>query len=456
MRNEHTATGERQELAYSLDNSAVFMASVAGPAEPFVFRLSAELDAAVSLPELTAALDSLRPRFPTFFVGLRKGVFWHYLGPLPEAEVLEPEEGDPCAPMGRGRCLVRVIPKGRRVSCEFHHVVTDGMGGLSFLKSLIVEYLRLRGGTALPGTADYPGILRPESAPQREELEDSYGRIFRDGVPMPEKAGRSFTIPGRRMERAYRVTRGVLPSDTLHDAARRRGATVTDLLVAAHFAALQELRAGLPDTARIRRRWRLSVQVPVDLRRIYGSRTLRNFFLFAAPQADLRLGTWSFDELLRRAHHETRLGLEGKELLRQVRRNVGGQRNPVARPVLLPLKDLVLRIVNATIGASSYSGSLSNLGVVELPRPFADHVTSFEFVPPRSKTVGANIGVVAWKGRTRICVGSTVADLGFERAFFRGLAGLGLPVALSAPLGTRSAAPAPGESVLTRHSARPA
>lgn len=417
---------------YVLDNSAVFTAAIAGASGPFVFRLSCELDESIRLAELSQALERLRPRFPFLFVAMGHGVFWHYLDPIADPPRVERERAYPAASIRyrRGRALVRVIAYGRRIACEFHHAVTDGMGGMAFLRSLTVEYLQLVGiGTDAPPEA-FSDIPRPGDPEDPEEEEDAYDRYFKKEAPLPDAIPRAFLMPGKRRTRQYYHTVGRIPLAAALSAAKGRSATLTELLTAVHIAALQDLFHSMPPRSRRRARKTITVQVPVNLRRIYPSRTLRNFFLFAAPSIDLRLGFWTFDEILRRVHHSLRLGLEPKELLRQLRRNVGGERNPLSRAVFLPLKAAVLRIVNSLIGVGSYSGSISNLGAVSLPEPFASRVSLFGFLPARSRVPGATVGVLSWKDEVHIGIGSLVAAPDFERAFFTRLVSLGIPVVI--------------------------
>lgn len=413
---------------YALDNSAVFTAAIAGAAGSFVFRLSADLDETIRLPELSRALSALKDRFPFLFVSLGHGVFWHYLEPLRGEPRLEREDSHPAAPIAyrRGRPLVRVMAYGRRVAVEFHHAVTDGTGGLAFLRALIVEYLALRGaGAELPREA-FADIPRPGDPADPEEEEDAYGRYFRREAPLPDSAPPAFLIPGKRRSRGYREITGAVPLAAALRCAKERSVTLTELLAAVHLAALQDLYEEGP---RSRKRRVVSVQVPINLRKIYPSRTLRNFFLFASPSIDTRLGHWDFDEILRRVHHSLRLGIEKKELLRQLRRNVGGERNPFGRFVLLPVKLVVLRAINRAIGVGAYSGSISNLGQIWMPDALAARVRAFRFIPSRAVATGANVGVLSWGGELRVTVGSLVEDRAFERKFFGRLAALGLDVA---------------------------
>jgi len=415
---------------YRLDNSAVFTAAIAGASGPFVFRVSCNLDESIHLDSLTQALSRLAPRYPFLFVALGHGVFWHYLSPLKNPLRPVAESPYPAEPIRyrRNRPLMRVSAYGTRIACEFHHALTDGTGSLAFLRSLVLEYLSLRGVADPAGKQKIPGIPRPEDPFDPEEAEDAYSRYFVRSSPLPDPVTKAFLLPGKRRGKGFRECIGTMPLQEALTLARSSKVSLTELLVAVYAATLQDVYEALPPWRRRCTRKRISVQVPVDLRKRYPSRTLRNFFLFAAPSIDLRLGHWHFDEILQRVHHQLRLGLEEKELLRQLRRNVGGERNLIGRPILLPIKTVVMRLINASIGVGSYSGSLSNLGAVEVPEPWSSRIEGFSFLPSRAVSTGANVGVASWKNDLYVCIGSLVCDRSFERLFFSRLAGMGLAV----------------------------
>lgn len=63
-----------------------------------------------------------------------------------------------------------MIYRGKRIGVEFFHALTDGTGGMVFLKTLIGEYLRLKGVDFLYGD----GVLDPAQTCRKEEHEDGF------------------------------------------------------------------------------------------------------------------------------------------------------------------------------------------------------------------------------------------------------------------------------------------
>jgi hypothetical protein len=69
---------------------------------------------------------------------------------------------------------------------------------------------------------------------------------------------------------------------------------------------------------------------------------MRNFSSYVSPEADMRLGLYSFDELLSRVHHRMKIEADRRELGRQITRNVGAEQAPVIRVAPLFIKDVFL------------------------------------------------------------------------------------------------------------------
>ena len=131
-----------------LDNAAKLFPAIISEDLTSVFRLTASLKEPVRYSALKEAVAITSKRFPYFSVSLGSGIFWHFLefkDLLPRIQV---EEEIPCTAFAVNRKnepLYRVIIKRNRISVEFIHILTDGGGGLEYLKSLLYTYLTLTG-----------------------------------------------------------------------------------------------------------------------------------------------------------------------------------------------------------------------------------------------------------------------------------------------------------------------
>ena len=163
-----------------LDNAAKIYPAAKRRTWTNYFRLSANLSEPIDLPVLRAALDVTVRRFPSMAVRLRRGAFWYYLEQIPKAPEIQAEKSCPLqhVPFDSVRkCAFRVLVYKDRIAVEFFHAVTDGTGGLIFLKTLLAEYLSEKYGINVPAEK---GVLGRLEEPDEEELEDSFLRYAGD------------------------------------------------------------------------------------------------------------------------------------------------------------------------------------------------------------------------------------------------------------------------------------
>jgi hypothetical protein len=421
---------------YALDNAAIIMPAVTNEITTGLFRFEAELDAPIDPEAMKGALDLTVRRMPYFNVSLRRGLFWYYFEPCSTLPPLYPDSPSPCQQWDINRSgtrMFRVRCEQNRIATEFSHAMTDGTGGLSFFKTLLAHYFFLKGidpGTRL-GEGEWSDILVSGSAVQ-EEFEDAYQRYFPKGLPFPETGLNAFHLDSRPLPGGqYRVISGILSTAQVLAEAKRRNATLTELLVAVYLDALQHI---WHETKPHPRTPLVAVEVPINLRALFPSRTFRNFSLFVLISEDMRLGMRSFDELVERTHYQMKLEYDRMSIAKHLSRNAGSARSLGVRLVPLWVKDIFARILFAKFGESMLSGFISNLGPVEMPPGFVLHIHRFGFIPAPSLTTLTNASVVSWGDELLVNFGSLAQSRDIERLFFRRLRSLGLHVSVSCRL----------------------
>ncbi len=417
----------REQGWLRLDNAAKIYPSSDSSRSPAVFRISVELKAPVRVAALQDALGRVLPRCPYFQVYLKRGLFWYYLqrhGNIPAIEPLTEGAVSIIPIHRRDTHLLRVQARGRTVAVDFSHILTDGSGGLSFLGTLLAEYLSLCG----VAVTDRTPFLDPAQPADAEEYEDAHNRFFHGRLPRPPRLSAAYQLPpGPPADHGYRVIRGRMPVAPVRELARGRGVSLTEYLVALYAHSLAEVRRAHG----LSRRSVVRIEVPVNMRRFHPSRTMRNFSLYVSPEIDLAVGDYSLEEVVERMHHSMRMEIDEKQLSRQIARNVAAERNPLVRVAPLALKDLMLSVAHRRMADTVYSGVLSNLGVVTVPQALEPYVDSFDWTLGPNSTIKKGCAVLGFRDELRIAFGSVVEDREVERRFFTTLAGEGVPVAVA-------------------------
>ena len=414
-----------QKKWYRLDTAALIFPAIARRDWSNGFRLSATLTEAVDPALLQKAADEMKARFPSFFVGLRKGFFWYYLEENPGHVTVQPDYAYPLTFMSRRelrRSCLRILYYKNRIAAEFFHALTDGHGGSVFLCSLTARYLELRYGLDIP-KGDMVRALT--ETPEPEELEDSF---LKNAAPAAasRREARSFHLRGTREGGGYRhLTTGIVDTKALLDLAHKYGVSVTAFLA----AVMAQSIIGMQDLKRRKKRQRqVKITIPVDLRRLFGSRTLRNFSLVLNIGADPRFGDYTLEELCRLVWHRLSAEATRQNMAGMIAANVLPQQLTALRLAPLFLKDLVMDMVYRQSGEGGGSLCISNLGRVELPEAMAGPVRRLEFIIGPQRTYPNNCSVVSFGERTCINMIRNIRESELERRFFSTLVELGLAV----------------------------
>lgn len=415
----------RKDVWYKLDLSAIVYPTLQRRDFSSVYRLSVMLKEKIDPVLLQTALDRTLPRFPTYKVAIRKGLFWRYLEPnnRPGPYVLE-DIKNPCMPMpfkGNNRYLIRVYYYDRRISLEAHHSLGDGTGGMCLLQTLTAVYLGLLGHPVKPEGF----VLDIDSAPDPEELEDAYMRYANAQFCPPRPAEKTYRVRGTK-EPFYtlNIIDGILSVQEVMAVAKRYHASITEYLNAVLlYALLQKQNADFHIRLRPVR-----IAMPVNLRRFFPSKTLRNFITMVYPSIDPRLGEYQFEEIVEHIHHYMRYYINDKFLRGDITTNAATQRNPLIRVVPLFIKDLVVRTFYTRVQDKNSSAGLTNMGALHVPpdmKPFIERFDIYMGQPFSSRT---NCAIISYEDVLTINFASSIVEADVERYFFRKLVQDGIHV----------------------------
>lgn len=409
-----------------LDNAAKIYPAIQTAEMTAVFRLSAVLTERVKIKPLLVAIGLLENRFPYYKMKPRKGFFWYYLQYYDEKITVIPDAGIPCRAFGSDELLFRILVKANRISVEFSHILTDGSGGFEFLKSLLMTYFESC-GFSFQGSAPY---MRPDEQISPEEFEDAFGKNFQMDLPAPVRIPKSFhlTYPLKPRPR-FDVMSFLLDIGEMMTRAKHFKVSLTVYLVSVYLFSLQSIYNRMPAHRKRRRRKIFRIQVPVNLRRMYPSKTMRNFSLYVMPEIDLHLGRYSFEEILKVVYHKMQLETDKKLISKIISRNVGAEKNILLKNTPLFIKSLILYFTYRIQGTSRYSGVITNLGKVSL-HPEADKlVDHFIFIPPpANKTLRVNCGAIGFGNKLVLSFGNITRSRELEREFITTLTHSGLHV----------------------------
>ncbi len=411
-----------------LDNAAKLFPAIISDDLTSVFRLTVALKEPVRYSIIKDAVVVTSQRFPYFNVSLGSGIFWHFLEFHNKPPRIHTEEAIPCtafAIKSKHEPLYRILVKGNRISVEFIHILTDGAGALEFLKSLLFTYLTLSGKQN--GTGE--GIILPDSPISHEEFEDAYNRFFKP-LPPPQKLGKSWHLPFRLSQKpGTKVIRAEIKTCEILEVSKRYKATLTEYFASVYFFALQKIFNSVKTNKRIVKRKILRIEIPVNLRNIYPSKTLRNFSLFVMPEIDMRLGSYTFEEILRSVQYQMRLNTQEKQISRFLSSNVSYEKYFIVKILPLFIKNMAIASIYRGIASKRLTGLITNPGRVTVPPELEKFVDYFEMIStPPNRKLKVSCSLISFRDKLRICFTNITESADLERLIFKHLKEEGIHV----------------------------
>ncbi|MBQ4066807.1 MAG: alpha/beta hydrolase fold domain-containing protein [Clostridia bacterium] len=411
-----------------LDNAAKIYPAARRQNWSNVFRLSCTLKEEVDPAVLSSALDVTARRFPSIAVRLRKGAFWYYLQQLSEAPKIMKDYSYPLTRMSikeTKRCAFRVLVYKKRIAVEIFHSLTDGTGALIFLKSLVAEYLQQKYSASIPSEL---GVLGRLEEPSEAELEDSFGK-YAGSLCASRRENTAWHMTGTPETGGFlNLTCMKLPVSAVVEAARSYGVSVTNFLCAVMMMALQNMQNEQEPS--VARRKPVKVLIPVNLRNLFESRSLRNFAMYTTPEILPALGDYSFEEICRVVRCCMNAEITPKQMSMKIATNVKSERIMAVKIMPLFIKNIVMKAVFDTVGECKSCLSLSNLGAVRIPREMEEYVERFDFILGVQASAPYNCGVISYKDTLYINFIRNIKESELERHFFLVLRSLGIPVAV--------------------------
>ncbi|MBS4828575.1 MAG: alcohol acetyltransferase [Firmicutes bacterium] len=412
---------------YRLDLSAIVYPTLQRRDFSSVYRLSVLLKEDVNPDVLQQAVDIAIKRFPTYKSAMRKGLFWRYLEPNNNpGPIVQKDVRNFCMPMpfkSNNRYLVRFYWYGRRIALEAHHSLGDGTGGMFLLQTVTAVYLRLLGHPV----ANDGFILDVDSEPDPEEFEDAYMRYANAQVRPARPAEKTYRVRGTK-EPFYtlNVIDGIMSVKEVMQVAKRYNATVTEYLNAVLlYSLLQKQEHDFHLKLRPVR-----IAMPVNLRRFFPSKTLRNFITMVYPSIDPRLGEFTFEEIVAHVHNYMRYYINEKFLKGDITTNAATKRNPFIRIVPLFIKDFVVRLFYTRVQDKNSSAGLTNLGAVYVPddmKPYLERFDIYMGIPYSQRT---NCAIASFGDTLTVNFASCIIEADVERRFFQKLVEDGIAVTI--------------------------
>lgn len=407
----------------SLDNAAKLFSAASSPKDTRVFRFYCELKEEVKEEILQEALNQTIQKYPVFLSVMRKGLFWHYLEKSELRPVVREEYKEPCSSLyvrDKKTLLFEVTYYEKRINFEVFHALTDGTGATEFLRELVKNYLYLIHEEDLE-----PVELSNQYLTVKDQEDDSFSRYYDPDFPRKKKKKiRAVQIKkGGKGYEELQINEASMSVKELLGIAREKKVSMSVLLTAAFICAIHE------EMSRMQEKKPVILMVPVNLRKIFPSDSMLNFFGYIEPGYQFGGGKDSFEDVLEAVKLYFQENLSKEHMAGRMNELIAIEKHKILKWAPLELKNRCIR-AGAKMAEQEVTAVLSNMSVVKMPEDYAQYIEKF--------------GVYTSTNRTELCICSfqDTLSLGFtsrydstniQRNFYRILKELGASVKVAEP-----------------------
>ncbi len=397
---------------FPVDNSSILYLSLMRKNHANSYRFTMTLSEPVCPETLQLAVDRIYKRFPTIIAGFLP-TFFHYIQiPAAQPPMVQPDPGclNTMTQEELHHCAYRVYYRENTVSIEAFHALTDGYGAIASFTTLMAEYLRLRYKIEIPAVETVRDL---EDLPTEAETADDY-LVHQEGKPLHLPSRYAYQIPGDPNPE-WKVLNTTLqyPVQQILTAAHRCGVSASTLLSGVLASTVMEIQKersrGAMKPVRI--------MVPIDLRRIFSSQTLRNFIWYALPTMEPDDHHLPIEELLKKFQKQMRDQTQRNKLASIIAYNVRTQLNWCFRCLPRVIKYALMRLAYQFFGESNSSVTITNLGNLTLPEQMRPFVKKLDVVltPRASSPYGC--AVISYNGLLSINISRFCQESQLESIF---------------------------------------
>lgn len=417
-----TANASQKKLKptrYALDYSARFYPVISTKKAQSLFCVGAELDQPVRPDILLKAANDVISRFPSLKVKLKKGYSWHYFEENTKQVKIFPIDGKmlrPIDPNETNGYRFRLSYGGTRVQIDMFHALTDANGALTFLKTLLMRYQELC-GVCFSSTSD---LLDWRGNPADDETEDSFEKYykpvsFKDLNLKAMAGGAPHRVKGTPVDDGYLSIVGGVDAKGVLEKAKGLGVSFTAYIagILAHTIRTQSSS-----------KHPIVIMIPVNLRHIFPSKTMRNFVTFVRivlhpekyPDAE---------SLMLEAQYQLSEKSHKNKMEAFISTTVRAQGNLLLKCLPLFLKIFFIRLGRVFM-RSRQTIIFSNLGRVSVPKELG--VKRFIFNMNVSKSNPQNVGAVTIGDEAVFAFTRAIKETSLPDAFFANLKEQGISI----------------------------
>ena len=369
------------------------------------FRLSVVLKEKINPSYLKDAVIRTLIDYPSYKVKIRAGFFWNYFEKNDNDVIIEEENEMPCESINfvmNNDYLFKVTYFDKKINVDMCHMLTDGMGGTIFIKSIIYNYLNIVKDMNIKIEDKYydAGYGR-----------DQYLRRYDKSMFSVDKSKNIFLIKDKYDINVNKTYHYIISVNDIKEVSKKYGVSITVLLTSLYVLALYNTVYDKKSNKDI------YINVPVDMRKHFNVYAFSNFFTCMDIKANINRSDVDFESVLEQIKNEFSSKLKIENLKGYLSRDVKLGTNVAIRLVPLFIKKPVMKVLEKVVRRTTTT--MSNIGIFKVDERYEKYIDNVLVVVNPGNIQKVKCTVCSFMDKLNVTINSNLNDDKFEKEFNR-------------------------------------
>lgn len=369
-----------------------------------IFRYSVLLKEDIDIKVLEKALNKTLVDCPSFKMKIGVGLFWNYLELNHKKPIIKEENEIPCEHINfkkNNDYLFKVTYYKNKINLDIFHVLTDGTGAMTLLKTLIYNYLNLK--------YNLTSNIKIEN--DTNKYQDQYLKYYDANYKMSYDFKSAYQLPGIANKKINNTYHYIVSVKEIKKVCKKLNVTITEYLTAiyiyAMYLSVYNKKSGKE----------INVTIPINLRKFFNEETSANFFTYMNVTSNIcRKESLSFNDVLNYTHQEFKEKLTDNKIREYLARDVNLGMNLPIRLVPLFIKKLFIKFMGVLVTKSSTT-TLSNVGVVEINDNYKKYIDNILVLVMPGRIQKIKCTICSYEDKLNITLNSNINDKKFQKVF---------------------------------------
>jgi len=370
-----------------------------------IFRFSIILKEKIDKNTLEIALKRSLKSHASFKVKLKRGLFWDYFGYNNKNPIVEESNSElkHFAYNKNNDYLFKVTYNNKTINVDFFHLLTDGIGAISFIKSIASNYLDIKKNT------NYNLNEKKYKLSYQDEFLKNYDKNAKGNLSLKN----IYLFKEKRKKEINNTYHYTVNINDIKNASKKYSATITEYITALY---IYSIYLSMYDK---KTKKEIALTIPIDIRKYYQVDTLSNFFVCMKVNPKIfEKNLSSFEEILSSIKLEFKNNITSNKIKQYLAKEVRLGQNLGYKYVPSFIKKFFMGYFGKYFGTSTTS-TLSNLGLIDIDDRYKKYIDNFYAIVMPGRLQKIKCTICSFDKKFNITINSNIDDIKFERQFYK-------------------------------------